>query len=54
MMTVSKEKAKLTAYNQNSSDIKTDSIFGMWQDKEDDDVVDTIVRNMRQGRNFNI
>ena len=47
-----KAKAKLIAYNQSSSDTKTDSIFGMWKDREED--VDTMVRNMRKGRNFDI
>jgi antitoxin (DNA-binding transcriptional repressor) of toxin-antitoxin stability system len=47
-----KAKAKLIAYNQLSNDKKTDTIFGMWQDREED--VDTMVRNMRKGRNFGI
>ena len=47
-----KAKAKLIAYNQPSSDEKTDTIFGMWKDKEED--VDTMVRNMRKGRSFDI
>ncbi len=47
-----KAKAKLIAYNQTSSDKKSDAIFGMWQDREED--VDTMVRNMRKGRNFDI
>ena len=47
-----KAKAKLIAYNQLSNDKKTDTIFGMWQDREE--VVDTMVRNMRKGRNFGI
>ena len=47
-----KAKAKLIAYNQSSSDKKTDTIFGMWKDREED--VDTMVRNMRKGRNFGI
>jgi len=47
-----KAKAKLIAYNKNSLDKKTDSIFGIWQDREED--VDTMVRNMRKGRNFDI
>ena len=45
-----KAKAKLISYNDSSNEEKTDSIFGMWKDREDD--VDTMVRNMRQGRNF--
>jgi len=47
-----KAKAKLIAYNEASNEEKTDSIFGMWQDKEED--VDTMVRNMRKGRNFGL
>jgi len=47
-----KAKAKLIPYNQLSNDKKTDTIFGMWQDREED--VDTMVRNMRKGRNFGI
>ena len=47
-----KAKAKLIAYSQPSSDTKTDTIFGMWQDREED--VNTMVRNMRKGRNFGI
>ena len=47
-----KAKAKLIAYNQPSDDKKTDSIFGMWQDREED--VETMVRNMRKGRNFGL
>ena len=47
-----KAKAKLIAYNQSSSDDKTDTLFGMWQDREED--VNTMVRNMRKGRNFGI
>ena len=47
-----KAKAKLIAYNQSSSDTKTDIIFGMWKDREED--VDTMVRNMRKGRSFDI
>jgi len=47
-----KAKAKLIAYNQPSSDEKTNAIFGMWQDREED--IDTMIRNMRKGRNFGI
>ena len=47
-----KAKAKLIAYNESSNEEKIDSIFGMWQDREED--VDTMIRNMRQGRNFGL
>ncbi|CAA6810399.1 MAG: Prevent host death protein, Phd antitoxin  len=40
-----KAKAKLISYTEPSNEEKTDSIFGMWQDREED--VDTMVRNMR-------
>lgn len=47
-----KAKAKLTPYNEYSDEEKTSTIFGMWKDREES--VDEIVRNMRQGRNFDI
>ena len=47
-----KAKAKLIPYNQTTSDEKTDTIFGMWQDKDED--VNTMVRNIRKGRHFGI
>jgi len=47
-----KAKAKLISYTESSNEEKTDSIFGMWKDQEED--VNKIVRNMRQGRNFDI
>jgi len=47
-----KAKAKLTPYHEPSNDEKTESIFGMWKDRDEE--VDTMVRNMRQGRNFGI
>lgn len=47
-----KAKAKLISYNETSNKEKTDSIFGMWKDREED--VDTMVRNMRKGRNFGL
>jgi antitoxin (DNA-binding transcriptional repressor) of toxin-antitoxin stability system len=47
-----KAKAKLISYNDVSNEEKTDSIFGMWKDQDAD--VDSMVRNMRQGRNFGI
>lgn len=46
-----KAKAKLISYDEHIEE-KSDDIFGMWKDKEDD--VDTVVRNMRQGRSFDI
>lgn len=47
-----KAKAKLISYDKASNEEKTDSIFGMWKDREED--VDTMVRNMRKGRNFGL
>lgn len=47
-----KAKAKLISYNDASTEEKSDDIFGMWKDRDDE--VDTIVRSMRQGRNFGI
>lgn len=47
-----KAKAKLIACNTSSDNKKTDSIFGMWRDREEE--VNTMVRQMRQGRNFDL
>ena len=47
-----KAKAKLIAYNQPSSDQKSDTIFGMWDDRDED--VDTMLRSMRKGRDFDL
>lgn len=47
-----KAKAKLVSYDEPSNEEKTDTIFGMWKDREED--VDTMVRTMRQGRNFGL
>jgi len=46
-----KAKAKLISYDENVEE-KSDDMFGMWRDREDD--VDTIVRDMRQDRSFDI
>ncbi len=45
-----KPKAKLVSFEKNNSDEKSDALFGIWKDQEDE--VDKLVRNMRQGRNF--
>ena len=47
-----KAKAKLVSYVEPSNEENTDIIFGMWQDREES--VDSMVRNMRQSRNFGI
>ena len=47
-----KAKAKLISYNEPSNEEKTDTIFGMWSDKDED--VDSTVRQMRQGRNLGL
>ena len=47
-----KAKAKLMPYNEHTDKEKSDSIFGMWRDRTEN--VDDMVRNMRQGRSFDI
>ncbi len=47
-----KAKAKLISYNEQSNEEKTDTIFGMWSDRDEN--VDSMIREMRQGRNFGI
>ncbi len=48
-----KPKAKLIPYDGNSSSKeKSDELFGLWKDRDED--VDTIVREMRKGRSFDI
>ena len=43
-------KAKLVPYDAPNDDKKDDTMFGLWEDQTED--VDTLVRNMREGRNF--
>jgi prevent-host-death family protein len=45
-----KPKAKLISFDESNNEEKNDAIFGMWKDQEND--VDSMVRDMRQGRNF--
>ena len=45
-----KPKAKLVSFEKDTSDKKSDALFGMWKDQEGE--VDNFVRSMRQGRNF--
>jgi len=47
-----KPKAKLIPADQNSdiNSIKDDSLFGIWEDKENS--VDEVVRSLRKGREF--
>jgi prevent-host-death family protein len=45
-----KPKAKLISFNESNNEEKSDAIFGMWKDQEN--AVDSMVRDMRQGRNF--
>ncbi|MEA2047072.1 MAG: type II toxin-antitoxin system prevent-host-death family antitoxin [Campylobacterota bacterium] len=47
-----KAKAKLIAIDESSHEEKSDAMFGMWSDREED--VNTTVRNMRTGRTFDI
>ena len=45
-----KAKAKLVGLDEPSK--KEDVAFGMWQDRDED--VDTMVREMRKGRSFDL
>jgi len=45
-----KPKAKLISFDSLTNDKKDDALFGLWKDRTED--VDTLVRNMRKGRNF--
>ncbi len=45
-----KTRAKLTPFDENSSEKKDDEIFGMWKKRDID--VDTMVRDFRKGRSF--
>ena len=45
-----KPKAKLVPFNENGNNEKSDALFGMWKDREED--VDEMVRKMREGRTF--
>ena len=47
-----KPKAKLISFESSQNDTKDDALFGIWKDREED--VNTFVRNMRQGRNFDL
>ena len=48
-----KPKAKLIPYEGSSNKKeKSDELFGLWKDRGED--VDTIVRELRKGRNFDI
>jgi len=47
-----KPKAKLISFEEKGNDKKSDALFGIWKDREGS--VDTYVRNIRQGRNFDL
>jgi antitoxin (DNA-binding transcriptional repressor) of toxin-antitoxin stability system len=47
-----KAKAKLIPYTEPSDQPKTDIIFGMWRDREEN--VDAMVRHMRKGRDLGL
>ena len=48
-----KPKAKLIPYYGNSSSKeKSDELFGLWKDRDDD--VEEMVRELRKGRSFGI
>ena len=43
-------KAKLISFEEPNGDKKDDTLFGLWEDREED--VDSMVREMRKGRSF--
>ena len=45
-----KPKAKLVAFEEPGRDEKSDALFGIWKHRKED--IDTLVRNMREGRDF--
>ena len=45
-----KPKAKLVSFEEPGSAEKSDVLFGIWKDRTED--IDTLVRNMREGRDF--
>ncbi len=47
-----KARARLTPYESQDRDKKSDEIFGMWRDRDED--VDTMVRHMRRGRDLGV
>ena len=47
-----KPKARLVSFEEAQSDEKSDALFGIWKDQNSS--VDEHVRNMRQGRNFDL
>lgn len=47
-----KPKARLVSFEEPESDEKSDALFGIWKDQKNN--VDEVVRNMRQGRNFDL
>ena len=47
-----KPKARLVSFEEPESNEKSDALFGIWKDQKNN--VDEVVRNMRQGRNFDL
>lgn len=47
-----KARAKMTPYDETPNEGKSDEIFGLWSDRGES--VDDMVRDMRQGRSFDI
>ena len=47
-----KPRAKLVPYNGENNTKKSDELFGLWKDKNDD--VESLVRDMRKGRSFDM
>ena len=45
-----KPKAKLVSFEEPASDEKSDALFGMWKDQQNE--VNDLVRSMRKGRDF--
>ncbi len=47
-----KPKAKLVSYEEETRQDEDDALFGLWKERELD--IDEYVRDMRQGRNFDL
>jgi antitoxin (DNA-binding transcriptional repressor) of toxin-antitoxin stability system len=47
-----KTKARLLPYDAPEEAPQSDALFGLWRDRDED--VDTMVRQMRKGRDFGV
>ena len=47
-----KRLAKIIPFEQEETEDSTDSIFGMWANRDDSTSVEEMVRQLRQGRSF--